>query len=84
MQIYRYRDKQQREVDIVIERDNGDVVGIEIKASATPATGDFAGLRHLPDKLGDRFKCGVVLHLGADTLPFGDRLSAAPLNGLWG
>jgi hypothetical protein len=26
----------------------------------------------------------VVLHAGADTLPFGDRLAASPLSGLWG
>jgi len=82
VQLLHYRDKQQREVDIVIERHDGDIVGIEVKASATPATGDFAGLRFLRDKLGSRFKAGVVLHLGADTLPFGDRLAAVPVSGL--
>lgn len=83
VQLFHYRDKQQREVDVVIERHDGDVVGIEVKASATPATGDFAGLRYLRDKLGTRFKAGVVLHTGADTLPFGDRLAAMPVRGLW-
>lgn len=83
VQLFHYRDKQQREVDIVLERHDGDVVGLEVKASATPATGDFAGLRYLRDKLGDRFKSGVVLHTGADTLPFGDRLAAVPVAGLW-
>jgi len=83
VQLFHYRDKQQREVDVVIERHDGQVVGVEIKASATPATGDFTGLRYLRDKLGDRFKRGVVLHTGADTLPFGDRLAAVPISGLW-
>lgn len=83
VQLFHYRDKQQREVDVVLERHDGDVVGIEIKASATPASGDFAGLQHLRDKLGSRFKAGVLLHLGADTLPFGDRLAAVPVGGLW-
>ncbi len=83
LQLFHYRDKQQREVDVVIERHDGDVVGVEVKASATPATGDFAGLRYLRDKLGDRFKCGIVLHTGSDSLPFGDRLRAVPLSGLW-
>jgi len=59
------------------------VVGVEVKASATPATSDFTGLRYLRDKLGNRFKGGVVLHTGADTLPFGDRLAAVPVAGLW-
>lgn len=81
--LFHYRDKQQREVDVVLERHDGDVAGIEVKASATPSTNDFAGLRYLRDKLGDRFKSGVVLHTGADTLPFGDRLAAVPVAGLW-
>jgi uncharacterized protein len=83
VQLFHYRDKQQREVDVVIERHDGDVIGIEVKASATPNAGDFAGLRYLRDRLGDRFKTGVVLHAGADTLPFGDRLAAVPIAGLW-
>ncbi len=65
-------------VDVVLERHDGDVAGIEIEASATPTTNDFAGLRYLRDKLVNRFKHGVVLHIGADTLPFGDRLAAVP------
>lgn len=43
----------------------------------------FTGLRHLRDKLGSRFKSGVVLHTGPDTLPFGDRLAAVPVARLW-
>lgn len=83
VQLFHYRDKEQREVDVVIERHDGQVAGIEVKASATPALRDFAGLRYLRDKLGDRFRTGVVLHTGADTLPFGDRLAAVPIAGLW-
>jgi hypothetical protein len=83
VQLFHYRDKQQREVDVVIERHDGDVVGIEVKAGATPTAADFAGLRYLRDKLGARFKAGVVLYTGADTLPFGDRLAAVPVSGLW-
>ena len=44
---------------------------------------DFAGLRHLRDKLGDRFKAGVVLYTRTRTLSFGERLAAVPLCGLW-
>lgn len=83
VQLFHYRDKQQREVDLVIERHGGEAIGIEVKASATPAAADFKGLRYLRDNLGSRFKMGVVLHTGADTLPFGDRLAAVPVSGLW-
>jgi uncharacterized protein len=81
--LYHYRDKQQREVDVIIERHSGGVIGVEVKAAATPTSTDFAGLRYLREKLGARFKAGVLIYTGADTLPFGDRLGAVPLNGLW-
>jgi predicted AAA+ superfamily ATPase len=55
----------------------------EVKAGATVIARDFAGLRYLRDKLGDRFKSGVVLYTGKRTLSFGDRLAAVPLCGLW-
>jgi predicted AAA+ superfamily ATPase len=81
--LYHYRDNKQREVDVVLERNSGEVVGVEVKAAATASAADFAGLRYLRHKLGARFKAGVVLHMGAETLPFGERLSAVPLSGLW-
>jgi hypothetical protein len=81
--LYHYRDKEQREVDVIIERYGGEIAGVEVKASATVGERDFAGLRYLRDKLGDRFKGGAVLYAGSDTLPFGDRLAAVPLSGLW-
>ena len=83
VRLFHYRDKQQREVDVILERHSGEVVGIEVKAAATPTSADFAGLRHLRDKLGARFQAGALIYTGADTLPFGDRLAAVPLSGLW-
>jgi predicted AAA+ superfamily ATPase len=82
--LFHYRDNKQREVDIVIERPSGEIAGVEVKAAATASNADFAGLRYLRDKLGVRFKAGVVLHTGSETHPFGDRLAAVPLSGLWG
>jgi predicted AAA+ superfamily ATPase len=81
--LHHYRDKAQREVDVVIERNNGDIVGIEVKAAATATTEDFRGLRFLRDKVGAQFKAGALLYAGDKTLPFGDRLAAVPIAGLW-
>lgn len=80
---FHYRDRDGREVDVVLERRGGSVVAIEVKSSASASPSDFRGLRHLRDKLGDRFKGGVVLYTGPSTVPFGDRLAAVPLAGLW-
>lgn len=80
---YHFRDGQRREVDIVLERDDGMIVGIEVKASATVKAGDFNGLKALAEACGDRFAFGVVLYDSTDVVPFGDRLAAAPLSCLW-
>lgn len=81
--LYFYRDKQQREVDVVIEDSSGDVAAIEIKSAASPRDSDLRGLRFLRDKLGERFKVGVLLYAGAETLPFGEKIYAVPISGLW-
>jgi uncharacterized protein len=81
---FHFRDRDKREVDIVLERDDGMIAGIEVKASATVTGGDFGGLRALADTCGDRFAFGVVLYDSADVVPFGDRLVAAPMSCLWG
>jgi predicted AAA+ superfamily ATPase len=80
---YHFRDQQMREVDIVLERDDGMIVGIEVKASATVKSSDFGGLRSLAAACQDRFAYGVVLYDSKDLVPFGDRLAAAPLSCLW-
>ena len=80
---YHFRDQQMHEVDFVLERDDGMIVGIEVKASATVNAGDFAGLRILAAACGDRFAFGTVLYDSGDVVPFGDKLSAAPLSCLW-
>ena len=80
---WHFRDGEMREVDIVLERDDGMIVGIEVKASATVRPSDFAGMKVLAQACGDRFAFGVVLYDGADVVPFGDRLAAAPLSCLW-
>jgi predicted AAA+ superfamily ATPase len=79
---WHYREGE-REVDVICERPSGEIVGFEVKASATIRARDFAGLAHLRDKLGDRLRAGVVIYTGERTLPFGDRLFALPLQGLW-
>lgn len=81
---HHFRDRDMREVDIVLERDDGMIAGIEVKARATVKAGDFSGLRALAEACGDRFSFGVVLYDGTEVVPFGDRLAAAPLTCLWG
>lgn len=82
--LFHYRDKDQDEVDLVIENEAAALVGVEIKAAATVRAGDFKGLRKLANATGDAFRLGVVLYDGEQTVAFGDRLFAAPVSCLWG
>lgn len=79
-----FRDKETDEVDIVLEDREGRIVGLEVKASATVRSEDFAGLRKLAEAAGKRFAFGAVLYDHEQIVPFGDRLAAAPLSTLWG
>jgi uncharacterized protein len=83
VELFFYRDAEKREVDLVIESSSGDVVGIEVKSAATAGGSDARGLRLLRDKLGTRFKIGVVIYSGEHTLPVEDRIWAVPISGLW-
>lgn len=83
-EFFHFRDKDRREVDVVMEDLQGRVVGIEVKASATVAARDFKGLEKLAQACGKRFVCGLVLYDHDQWVPFGEKLHAAPLSVLWG
>jgi predicted AAA+ superfamily ATPase len=83
VQLFHYRDRDQVEVDMVLEHASGTVIGIEVKAAETVRRDDFRGLRHLASRLGERFRAGIVLYAGEQQLSFGDRLNALPMSALW-
>lgn len=80
---HHFRDRDDAEVDIVLERGGQEVAGIEVKAAATVTAADFRGMRKLKEAAGKRFKAGVVLYDGEVTAPFGDGLYAVPIRQLW-
>jgi uncharacterized protein len=82
--IFHYRDKDQLEVDFVLENAAGQIVGIEVKAAASVTRRDFAGLERVASAAGTAFVQGILLYDGEDTLSFGENLRAVPLPTLWG
>lgn len=78
-----HRDKDQVEVDFVVENDAGAVAGVEVKAAASVSRDDFAGLRRLAAPAKEKCVAGVLLYDGTETVPVGDRLRAMPLSTLW-
>ena len=79
-----YRDADKFEVDVVIENSAEQLVGVEVKASATVKERDLRGLKKLANLAGDQFTAGVLLYDGDETMPLGNNLWAAPLSTLWG
>lgn len=80
-----WRTRDGAEVDLIVERSDGAVAGIEVKAGARVNARDFAPLASLADKLADAWLGGVVLHTGqhAYTHDASRRLHALPLDRLW-
>jgi predicted AAA+ superfamily ATPase len=81
--LYYFRTHEGDEVDFVLERRDGALVGIEVKSAATVTAADFKGLRALAEVAGRRFRRGIVLYTGAEVVPFGSGLFALPVEALW-
>jgi predicted AAA+ superfamily ATPase len=80
---FHYRDRDDFEVDIVLEFGSTAVAGVEVKAAATVAESDFRGLRKLREAAVQRFRSGAVLYDGTASVSFGDGLFALPLRRVW-
>lgn len=83
VRLYHYRDRDQYEVDAVLESASGEIVACEVKAAETVRSEDFRGIERLRRRLGDQLLAGIVLYAGQTPLPFGDRLRAWPISALW-
>jgi predicted AAA+ superfamily ATPase len=82
-ELLHFRTAVGREVDLVLEADDGRIVGIEVKAAASLGKADFKGLEGLREAAGRRFRRGIVLYTGREALPFGADLWALPVSALW-
>ncbi len=71
------------EVDLVVERDDGSLIAIEVKAGSRVPGSEFKGLRKLREATGDAFTASVVLYLGQRSYTYEDRLHVMPVDRLW-
>lgn len=81
--ISHYRDGNRREIDFMVERSDGSLVGIEVKAGGI-GKGDFRHLQWFADNLAKGSFRGIVLYSGKDVLHFGENMTAVPLCALGG
>ncbi len=80
--IYHFRDGD-FEVDLVLEKPDQTIVGIEVKNTRTIHGDDLKGLRYLKKLSKNRFKRGIILHPGTQIEPLGDDLWAFPIQAIW-
>lgn len=82
--LYHLRQEQGRfEVDVLGELGGGQVVGMEVKASAAPTVSDARHLVGLRDRLGDTLRAGILFHTGPRAFPLAERVMAVPISTLW-
>ena len=83
--LYHWRDRIGREVDIVAACPPAGLIGIEVKASASVAEEDFKHLKWFATEGPGRTRqmTGIVIYLGEKAVSFGPRMVALPLQSFW-
>jgi uncharacterized protein len=83
--MFHIRQGGRREIDIVLERRDGALIGIEVKASADVDLHDARHLVWFRDQLdSERFRAGIVLHTGRHIRRLDTKIWAVPICALWG
>lgn len=80
--ITQYRDSDKREIDFLIENEDGALLGVEVKSGSNVGDSDFKHLRWFRENLAKGKFTGVVLHSGRETARFGSGLYAVPIGSL--
>jgi predicted AAA+ superfamily ATPase len=78
-----FRTEAGEEVDLVLERDDGQVIAFEIKAGTRISGEDMHGLRQLRQRLGARLEEAIILYTGAHTYQYDGWITIVPLDRLW-
>ncbi len=85
--LHHYRDHQQHEIDLVLERSDGAVVAVEIKATTSPNVSQLRHVEWLRDRIDaaapGAFRAGILLHTGDQRYTVGDRLHICPISTMW-
>jgi predicted AAA+ superfamily ATPase len=83
-ELFHYRDREQREIDFLIEREDQALLGIEIKAGSAISTTDFKHLKWFKENIAKKRPfIGIVLYSGQHAGSMGDNLWAVPFGSLW-
>lgn len=82
-QLFHFRTSDGKEVDFIIERPDGTIFAVEVKASENVNADDFATIKLLSTLSPKQFVGGIVIYSGKQAVPFGKNLWAVPFHSLW-
>lgn len=83
-ELFHYRDREQREIDFLIENEEGDLLGIEVKAGSTVTKDSFKHMRWFKKNLStERSFIGIILYTGESVLSFNENMWSIPIGMLW-
>ena len=77
--ISHYRDKDKHEIDFIVTDDQGDLLGIEVKAGGRVTKDDFKNLYWFANNLAKKPFVGIVLYSGDDVIRVSEGFFAVPL-----
>jgi predicted AAA+ superfamily ATPase len=78
-----FRTEAGDEVDLVLERDDGQVIAFEIKAGTRISGEDLRGLRRLKERIGAQLEEAIILHTGVHAYTHDDWITVLPLDRVW-
>ncbi|MCU7730749.1 DUF4143 domain-containing protein [Actinoplanes sp. KI2] len=82
--MYHLRDANgRRGIDLLIEARDGQIIAIEVKATAAPSREDVRHLEWLHERLGARPAIGLLMHSGPRIFRMAERILAVPIASLW-
>jgi predicted AAA+ superfamily ATPase len=82
--MYHLRDANGRhEIDLLIEARDGQMIAIEVKATAAPSRADARHLEWLRERLGAMLAVGLLVHTGPRVFGLTERIFAVPIASLW-
>ncbi len=82
-QLLHFRTSDGKEIDFVLEKQDGSLLAVEVKSSELVNINDFKNIRLLAELHQEKFTGGIVLYAGKDAVPFGKNLWAVPFHVLW-
>ncbi len=83
LRLFHYRSASGQEIDFIIEKNDGSLVGIEAKASNKITAADFKHMKVFAEEQKDKFVRGIVLYTGEEVIPFAKNLYALPIKYFW-